>query len=84
MESLTGYRSSRSEWTWDLGSGFRVIGELARTFVPDTDISTASTRGYVSLLKPIDNWTPYVVYAFLRSTPGRAQSVQQRQLQHGT
>ena len=31
----------------DLGYGFRVISELARTFVPDTDISAASTRGYV-------------------------------------
>ena len=46
-----------------------MIGEFARTFVPDTDISTASTRGYVSLLKRVDKWTPYVVYAFLRSTP---------------
>jgi len=52
-----------------LGSGFRVIGELARTFVPDTDFSAASTRGYAALLKQIDNWRPYVVYAFLRSTP---------------
>ncbi len=52
-----------------LGSGFRVIGEFARTFVPDTDYSTASARGYASLLKRIDNWTPYVLYAFLRSTP---------------
>jgi hypothetical protein len=52
-----------------LGSGFRVIGELARTFIPDTDISVASTRGYVSLLKRVENWTPYVVYAFLRSQP---------------
>jgi hypothetical protein len=53
----------------DLGSGFRVIGELARTFVPDTDISVASMRGYVSLLKRAGQWTPYVVYAFLRSQP---------------
>ena len=53
----------------DLGSGFRVIGELARTFVPDTDVSVASTRGYASLLKRVENWTPYVVYAFLRSQP---------------
>ena len=42
---------------------------MARTFIPDTDISVASTRGYVSLLKLLDNWTPYVTYAFLRSQP---------------
>jgi len=53
----------------DIGSGFRVISELARTFIPDTDVSVASTRGYVSLLKRADNWTPYVTYAFLRSQP---------------
>ena len=54
-----------------LGSGFRVVGEFARTFVvPTTDFSTASTRGYASLLKRVDNWTPYVTYAFLRSAPG--------------
>jgi hypothetical protein len=32
----------------------------------DYDISVASTRGYASLLKKIDKWTPYVGYAFLR------------------
>ena len=53
----------------DLGSGFRVIGELARTFIPHTDISVASTRGYVSLLKRAESWTPYFTYAFLRSQP---------------
>jgi hypothetical protein len=53
----------------DVGYGFRVIGEVARTVVPDTDISTASTRGYAALLRRIENWTPYVIYAFLRSRP---------------
>ena len=52
-----------------LGSGFRFVSEFARTFVPKTDQSTASIRGYVSLLKNVDKWTPYVVYAFLRSQP---------------
>jgi hypothetical protein len=52
-----------------LAAGFRVVGEFARSFVPDTDVSLASTRGYAALLKQIDNWTPYLVYAFLRSTP---------------
>jgi len=53
-----------------LGSGFRVVSELARSFVPDTDASSASTRGYASLLKRIDKWTPYVIFAFLRSPSG--------------
>jgi len=53
-----------------LGSGFRVVSEFARAFVPHTDISPASTRGYAALLKRVDKWTPYVMYAFLRSTPG--------------
>jgi hypothetical protein len=52
-----------------LGSGFRVIGEFARTFVPRADVSYASTRGYLSLLKQVDRFTPYVTYAFLRSQP---------------
>jgi hypothetical protein len=53
-----------------LGSGFRVVSEFALTLAPHTDVSTASTRGYASLLKQIDKWTPYVIYAFLRSAPG--------------
>jgi hypothetical protein len=53
-----------------LGSGFRVVSEFARTFIPHADISAASTRGYTSLLKRVDKWTPYVIYAFLRSAPG--------------
>jgi hypothetical protein len=51
----------------DIGSGFRVVGEFARTLVPKTDLSTQSVRGYGSLLKRIDKWTPYVTFAFLRS-----------------
>jgi hypothetical protein len=52
-----------------LGSGFRIVSEFARNFVPNTDLSNASTRGYASLLKRVDKWTPYVIYAFLRSAP---------------
>jgi hypothetical protein len=50
-----------------LGAGFRAIGEFASTTIPGTDISQASTRGYLSLLKQTDQWTPYVMYSFLRS-----------------
>lgn len=51
-----------------LGSGWRVVGEAARSFVPDMDISAASTRGYAALLKRAGPWTPYASYAFLRSS----------------
>ena len=54
----------------NLGSGFRVVSEFARSFVSQTDLSTQSVRGYASVLKRIDKWTPYVTYAFLRSEPG--------------
>ncbi len=50
-----------------VGSGIRAIGEIARSYVSDTLFSTQSTRGYVALLKPIDKWTPYVSFAYLRS-----------------
>jgi hypothetical protein len=53
-----------------LGSGFHVVSEFARSFSSNSDISPASTRGYASLLKRVDKWTPYVIYAFLRSPPG--------------
>ncbi len=52
-----------------LDSGFRVIGEFARTYLnqSNVDFANASSRGYVSLLKNVGKWTPYVSYAFLRS-----------------
>jgi hypothetical protein len=50
-----------------LGEGFRFVGEYAQSTFEDTDVSQASRRGYVSLLKRAGNWTPYAVYAFLRS-----------------
>ncbi len=50
-----------------LGSGFRAIGEYARTIVPQTDLSIQSKRGYVSILRHVNHWTPYVTYAYLRS-----------------
>ncbi len=45
------------------------MGEYAKTFVNNSNvkIANASTRGYVSLLRKVDKWTPYVTYAFLRS-----------------
>jgi hypothetical protein len=62
-----GYRTFTLGADLDIGAGFRAIGEFARSYVSDTLFSTQSTRGYVALLRPINKWTPYVSYAFLRS-----------------
>lgn len=51
-----------------VGSGYRLISEIARSFVTETSFSTQSTRGYAALQRKFDKWTPYVSYAFLRST----------------
>jgi len=53
-----------------LSAGFRVTTEFARSLVSETLFSTQSARGYVSVLKRIDQWTPYLTYAFLRSEQG--------------
>ena len=53
----------------EIGAGVRAIGEYARTYIPGI-YSAASSRGYLSLLRPVDEWTPYVFYAFLRSPSG--------------
>lgn len=50
-----------------VGTRYRVVSELARTNVPRTAVSTQSTRGYFSVLRQVDKWTPYVAYAFLKS-----------------
>ncbi len=54
-----------------LDSGYRFVAEIARSLVTQTSFSNQSTRGYAALLKKIDKWTPYVTYAYLRSTPGQ-------------
>ncbi|MEO8857921.1 MAG: hypothetical protein ABI343_13135 [Burkholderiaceae bacterium] len=53
-----------------IGNGFRITSEYARSLVSKTNFSTQSSRGYVSLLRRIDQWTPYVAYAFLHSEKG--------------
>ena len=54
-------------------NGFRGTTEFARTYItqPGVDFANASSRGYVSLFKKMDKWTPYVSYAFLRSETGQ-------------
>lgn len=62
-----GYRTFTMGADLDVGSGFRATGEFARSYVSDTLFSTQSTRGYVAILRPINQWTPYISYSFLRS-----------------
>ncbi|HQZ04521.1 MAG TPA: hypothetical protein PLJ46_01530 [Burkholderiaceae bacterium] len=62
-----GYRTFTLGADLDIGSGFRAMGEFARSYVSDTLFSTQSNRGYVAILRPINKWTPYISYAFLRS-----------------
>ncbi|MEO7150090.1 MAG: hypothetical protein ABIX46_00020 [Burkholderiaceae bacterium] len=50
-----------------LPGDFRLVTEFASSKVPVSDIAPQGKRGYVALLKPIDKWTPYVTYAYLRS-----------------
>lgn len=52
-----------------LGNGYQVTGEYARTFVnnPIVKIANGSDRGYLSILRRMGKWTPYVTYAFLRT-----------------
>lgn len=52
-----------------LPADFRIVSEFARSLVPGSDLSPQGNRGYVSLLRRFDKWTPYVTYAFLRSAP---------------
>lgn len=48
------------------------IGEFARVVSKGTTrLSPRGNRGYAALLRPIDRWTPYVHYAFLKSPHGQ-------------
>lgn len=50
-----------------LPSDLRVVSEFARSLVPNSEIAPQGNRGYLSLLRRFNQWTPYVTYAFLRS-----------------
>ncbi|MCZ4313308.1 hypothetical protein O4H66_07815 [Comamonadaceae bacterium G21597-S1] len=64
------YRTLTLGTDLQLGSGYRVIAEIARSLVTDTDLSTQSTRGYAAVLRKMDRWTPYLAYAYLKSSSG--------------
>ena len=54
-----------------LGGDFRLISEYGQTKVKNSDLAPDSKRGYVSLLKRIGQWTPYITHAYLRSNRSR-------------
>ena len=60
-----------------LPADFRIVGEFARSVVPKSELAPQGNRGYLSLLGRFDQWTPYVSYAFLRST-ARTRNLYQR------
>jgi hypothetical protein len=51
-----------------LGGGFRLMGEYARRVVSDTKIGPDTKGAYLSLLKEVGAWAPYVSYARLLSS----------------
>jgi hypothetical protein len=55
-------------------SGIRVMAEVGRRIVKDTDLGYDTTGAYLALLRPSGRWTPYVSVAILRSS-GRNLSV---------
>jgi hypothetical protein len=52
----------------NIGSGYRLSGEFARTLISKTEFNETSSRGYISLLKRIDRWTPYFYISAVKST----------------
>ena len=51
-----------------LGADFRLISEYAQSNVENFDLVPDTKRGYVSLLKRIGKWTPYITQAYVRSS----------------
>jgi len=50
-----------------LPQDFRFIGEYARRKMTNTDLGLDSNGGYVSILKEVGAWTPYVSCALIKS-----------------
>lgn len=50
-----------------LGHGFRTMAEYVRRKVNGIDIGPDTESYYLSLLKAVDRWTPYVTYAKIES-----------------
>ena len=54
----------------NIGSGYRLVGEFARTVSGRTDFNETANRGYFSLLKRLDRWTPYIYVSAVKSASG--------------
>jgi hypothetical protein len=52
----------------DVGNDFRIMSEYVRRNVRHMKTGSDSYGGYFAVLKKIDDWTPYVSVAHLRST----------------
>lgn len=50
-----------------LGQGFRTVAEYVRRKIKGMDIGPDTESYYVSVLKTVDRWTPYVTYANIES-----------------
>jgi hypothetical protein len=64
--SETGFSAADIGADISLGNNFRLITEFSRRFT-NIESGLRSSGGYVSLLKHIDKWTPYLYYAKMRS-----------------
>ena len=51
----------------NIGSGYRLAGEFARTVMNRTEFNETANRGYISLAKKTDRWTPYTYVSAVRS-----------------
>lgn len=56
---------------------WRVMGEVVRNIQKRTDNGANTTGGYVALLHKVERFTPYVSYAWLRSTSASLRTVRQ-------
>ncbi len=53
---------------WQLGGGWRVLGEFAKMHQFDTEVGSDSVAGYLAIFKRWGDFTPYVTVAGQRSS----------------
>lgn len=53
---------------WQLGAGWRLVGEAVTIRQKDTELGSDSRAGYVALFKRIGAWTPYASVGLQRSS----------------
>ncbi len=61
---------------WSLPHDWRFLAEVERNFQHKTDFGANTVGGYVSVLKTIDRWTPYVTLSALRTVGAPAHDYQ--------